>query len=283
MTKKYQIRKAFKTYIPEKENWKTVSETPATNVMHWYRDGSGYKGCFGAGLYEPGKNYKRNWFLGTMATVFQAEVLGIKKCSELLVSRMTTKKHIFVWSDSQAAIKALLNPSADSKLGWETMESLQKLGTNNTVTLSWILVHEHIHDNEMAVGLVKQGATQGESPKAWKYKICRKARAIMPDPSKKRSKHLLVMDRKSLAIMITLLTGHDRFKEHCRVIGMDSDGRCRFYNETKEDSLHILCDCPALAATKLRWWGTAFLTTSQVTSKEATDLLRLGKKAGLHI
>ncbi|XP_011312937.1 uncharacterized protein [Fopius arisanus] len=85
MTKKYQIRNAFKTYIPERENWETVEKT-GTNVRHWYTDGSGYRGYFGAGLYGPEENYRCNWSLGTMATVFQAELPPIKKCSELLVS-----------------------------------------------------------------------------------------------------------------------------------------------------------------------------------------------------
>ncbi|XP_011299808.1 uncharacterized protein [Fopius arisanus] len=205
------------TFVPEG----TDSSGSGTNVMNWSTNGSGYKDCFGAGLYGPGENYKRSRSLGTATTVFQAEVLAIKKCSELLLSRMTTKKHLFVWSGSQAAIKALLKSSADSKLVWETMESPEKLGTSNKVTLAWVPGHEDIQGNEMGDGLAKQGAINAdeatpvglphdvgvshikeklrlEQSEQWKdTKICRGTRAIMSGPSQKMSKHLLAMNRKS--------------------------------------------------------------------------------------
>lgn len=43
MTKKYQVGKEFKTYIPEKDNWKLINKTIGATVMHCYKKDSGIK------------------------------------------------------------------------------------------------------------------------------------------------------------------------------------------------------------------------------------------------
>ncbi|KAK0080193.1 hypothetical protein PV325_000315 [Microctonus aethiopoides] len=71
--RKYQIRKAFETYISDRKNWRDAKKTPSAKVLHWYADDSGYKGNYGAGLYGLGEDYRDYWSLGSLSTVFQAE------------------------------------------------------------------------------------------------------------------------------------------------------------------------------------------------------------------
>ncbi|KAK0082663.1 hypothetical protein PV326_007085 [Microctonus aethiopoides] len=41
---------------------------PSAKVLHWYTDGSGYGGKYGAGLYDFGEDYRDNWLLGSLST-----------------------------------------------------------------------------------------------------------------------------------------------------------------------------------------------------------------------
>ncbi|XP_015123709.1 uncharacterized protein LOC107045838 [Diachasma alloeum] len=176
---------------------------PRDLLVHWYTNGSRYKDRLDAGLYEAAEQYKSSWSLGVIATVFQVEVLAIKKYVELLEDRQTMNKYIYIWSDSQATIKVLMKPSADSKLVWETMEVRERLGRHNRVTLAWVPGHKDIHGNEVADGLAKQGSLseteaepvgvpvamgnrairdklRREQTNRWRNtKACRKARVIM--------------------------------------------------------------------------------------------------------
>jgi len=48
--------------------------------------------------------------MGSLSTVFQAEVMAILMYTELLLSNKVTRKRICICSDSRAAIAALAKP-----------------------------------------------------------------------------------------------------------------------------------------------------------------------------
>ncbi|XP_011311581.1 uncharacterized protein [Fopius arisanus] len=209
--------------------------------------------------------------------------------------------------NSPAAIKALIKPSTNSKRIWETMEELKKLEKHNKTTLAWVPGHGGIHGNEKAGRLTKQGSLsetvaqpvgvpsvvgqkaiknkiQREHTHRWKnIESCRKARAAMLGPSSTRAKQLLNMDKKDLSTVIRLLAGHGIFKAHCKTIGISEDALCRFCKVEPEDCLHIMCDCPALAVTRLQCWGIGFLTSDRISRRKASDFSRLAIKAGIEI
>ena len=60
--------------------------------------------------------------------------------------------------DSQAAIKALLNPEITSGVVKESLEALNELGKENSVALFWITEHAGIPGNDVADKLAKDGA-----------------------------------------------------------------------------------------------------------------------------
>lgn len=248
--RKYQIRKAFKTYVPERENWKNVNKTEGTKV-HWYTDGSGI-----------GEDHRDFWSLRTLSTVFQTEVFAIYQCARLLNNRSTANKYIYIWSDSQAAIKTVLKPMAYSQLVWETMEALENLGQRNKVTLAWVPGHTEIQGNERADGLARKGmqddtelspvevpsvtglnqiksGLQQEHLRRWKDNYaCKIVGVTMPEQSSKRVTQLISMNRRKLSTIIRLLTGHGMFKFHSKTIGIGTDATCWFCEESKEDSQH---------------------------------------------
>jgi hypothetical protein len=75
--------------------------------------------------------------MGSLSTVFSAEVMAILRCAELLTKNLT-RRRIHICSDSRAAIAALAKTTTESSLVWECMQVLEKLSKSNKVTLMWI-------------------------------------------------------------------------------------------------------------------------------------------------
>jgi ribonuclease HI len=101
--------------------------------------------------------------MGPAATVFQAEV----KASTMVCQTLKQRKDmdILIRCDSQAAIAAIMSINIVSKTVLECRELLNKLGSKNRVTLSWIKAHANHLVNELADHLAKSGTTQrGNGP-----------------------------------------------------------------------------------------------------------------------
>jgi hypothetical protein len=74
--------------------------------------------------------------MGSLSTVFLAEVMAIVKSTEILVSMSVTKTRIHTYSDSRAATAALA-------LVWECTQALEKQRGSNKVTLERIPEHHN--------------------------------------------------------------------------------------------------------------------------------------------
>ena len=96
--------------------------------------------------------------MGKYATVFQAEVYAILQCAKENRRRAYRNKRIHIFSDSQAALKALRCHKTNSKLIAECLEKLNALADQNLVKLIWVLGHCGIKGNEMADILAKKGS-----------------------------------------------------------------------------------------------------------------------------
>ena len=65
------------------------------------------------------------------ATVFQAEIMAIKMAMEALESNLQPEdRYIKIFSDSQAAIRALNSSTVTSQLVKDTVKELNKIGAN---------------------------------------------------------------------------------------------------------------------------------------------------------
>jgi hypothetical protein len=95
--------------------------------------------------------------MGSLSTVFFAEVMAILRCAELLLTNNLTKRRIHICSDSRAA---LAKTTTESSLVWECMQVLEKLSKSNRVTLMWVPGHQGIPGNEEADRLAKDGAVE---------------------------------------------------------------------------------------------------------------------------
>ena len=208
-------------------------------------------------------------------TIFQAETHALIFCARKIVSEGMRNKKIYIFSDSQAVLKSLLNPKVTSRTIADCIFYLSEASINNDVNLIWIPGHEGLLGNEKADELAKKGATLNKhhtevvkgkmsiqtvrarirnisyvkaelnwhtSLDAWHSK------QIMGNYSKERTEHLLKLNRMELSFIASLLTGHGHFKKHLNRLGVSPNSNCRFCGETSE---HWLCECEAFSS--LRW------------------------------
>ena len=100
----------------------------------WFTDGLGIHDCFGAGIFGPLCNYRESIPMGSLSTVFFAEVMAILRCTELVLTKNLMRRSIHICSDSRAALVALAKTTIKSSLVWKCMQMLGKLGELNSVT-----------------------------------------------------------------------------------------------------------------------------------------------------
>jgi ribonuclease HI len=97
--------------------------------------------------------------MGSLSTVFSAEVMAILRCTELLLTKNLTRRRIHICCDSRVAIAALVKTTTELSSVWECMQVLEKQSKSNKVTLMWIPGHQ-IPGNEEADRLAKEGAVK---------------------------------------------------------------------------------------------------------------------------
>ena len=64
--------------------------------------------------------------------------------------------------------------------------------------------------------------------------------------------------------VIGLLTGHNTPRRHLHVMGLSNDPACRKCGTEGETSVHILCECEALASPRHKYLGSFFLDPEDI-------------------
>jgi hypothetical protein len=74
----------------------------------------------------------------------------------------------------------------------------------------------------------------------------------------------LSFNRTQSRVVIGLLTGHNTLRRHLHVMGLISDPTCRRCGTEEETSVHVLCECEALASPRHRYLGYFFLNPEDI-------------------
>ena len=84
-----------------------------------------------------------------------------------------------------------------------------------------------------------------------------------------------------LRAVVGLLTGYTSLRAHSYKLGHTERQECRLCGHDKEDSVHIMCDCPVVACKRYRIWGRMFLQHEDLEKVRVDSLLSLVANTGL--
>jgi hypothetical protein len=96
-----------------------------------------------------------------------------------------------------------------------------------------------------------------------------------------RAKELIATSKLRLMAAVGLLTGHTGLSAHLYKLGHTAQQERRLCGYDKEDSVHIVCDCPVLACKRYRIWCSVFLKPEDLEKVLVGSLLSLVVNTGL--
>ncbi|XP_066903574.1 uncharacterized protein [Halyomorpha halys] len=295
LPKRLDFEKNFNVCIPDKEIWRKGG--PKLGALVWYTDGSVKEGKAGAGVVGP--NCKR-----TLAMV-QTEIHAIEIAALENIKNNPKGKRIYIISDSQAALKAIMSYTIKSGLVWNCLERLKELARGNKLTLMWTPGHEGIEGNEMADTLARKGSEmmligpepycsisgsairnvvnsweQKEKETYWTLKPGMKQSKLFIKISEEKAKFYLNLTRNELRMITGLLTGHCPLKYHLKKMRLVEDSTCRLCMEDEEKAQLILCECEALAFRRLQYLGQDRMEPEDISRINPKELLNFIRSIG---
>jgi len=158
MSAEYRFEPNFQVNVSSKKEWTTLEEVYSMKLhtIKWYADGSLTFEGPGLGVVSLRISYHES--LGTSTSIFQAEVCAIGRCVDFNMKRNYRNSDIAILSDIQAALKAFSNTKLTLKVVRKVRTKLDRLGSNNKLTLKWIPGHKRIAGNEAADRLARKEA-----------------------------------------------------------------------------------------------------------------------------
>jgi len=139
--------------------WRNKDPVFPEDVLIWSTDGSRANPVTRSGIFGLRPNRSFSFSLGKFATVFQTKIYAILQCACENIRRAYKNKQNLIFSDSQAALKALSSPEVTSGPVAECLDALLALASLNEVTLIWVPGHSGILGNEAADKLARQVST----------------------------------------------------------------------------------------------------------------------------
>ena len=290
-----KVRNKERDSMKPVDNWEPGFKTligdgsdidPADNDWTAYTDGSLLEGRAGAGgvILRKGTQILSFCKRYLDATVFQAELLGIKTAAEALSTWGVRNCNITILIDNQASIRALSNNEISSKSVRDTLTSVKELAANNNLTLRWVKAHVGNRFNEEADTAAKEAsrkpntnAVQAYLPtctlnqilrdkwnKIWKsrwdaYDAGRQSKLFLDGPFF-RANALINSNKSTIGRFVRFITGHAFIKWHNEVIKQKTnkpsgDTICRICGSEPETAEHIITRCPVLVQDRVEILG----------------------------
>jgi ribonuclease HI len=151
------------SYVPCAKRGQNKHPVFPQDALIWFTDGSRADSGTRSGIFGLRPNRSLSFPLGKFTTVFLTEIYAILQCACENIIRAYKNKRTLIFSDSQAALKALSSPKVTSELIVECLNALSALAGLNEVTLTWVPGHRDIIGNEetgkLAIHRISHAAT----------------------------------------------------------------------------------------------------------------------------
>ena len=302
----YIFEKPFRVSVPEPEMWINVYEAGNPHIIRWFTDASVKENGSGYGIFNANQETEYCGPLGTQVEVTQAELTAIFICSLQIAEKQYGNSTIHIYTDSQAAIKALSSYKIESKLVMDCVGALTEISQHNDVTIIWTPAHSNILGNERADSLAKRGGSQvayGPEPffpttekgcrmvcKSWligkmeqRWRVTDQAqhtKNFISTPSVKLTNQLLTLTKLDLSITTGILTDHIRLNKYLRRIGLRDDPDCEYCGRTEESAMHFLCECIALSHHRTAVYNKDSVSPDEIMANSLRKIACFVKRSG---
>jgi len=108
----------------------------------------------------------------------------------------------------------------------------------------------------------------------------RQARELISGPDLATRARLLSFSRTQTRVVIGRLTGHNTLRGHLYIMGLSHNHTCRMCGTEEETSVHILCECEALASLRHSYLGS-FLDPEDIRKISIGAIWNFAKGTGL--
>ena len=267
---------------------------PVSRTITCFSDGSLKEDKSGAGgvILHRGKELISFSTPYKGATVYQAELLGIKQAADYLFATQVCDEAVAFNIDNQSTIKALMGSETKLHTVKETWDSLVRLvGNNNSLILNWVKAHIGTRYNEYADNAAKRAterkpfidAPMSQSTinnliekelsnrwlKKWEaYGEARQAKHFIAGPNGPRARVLLSYNKDMVGNYVRFITGHAHMKRHNKVLELGTrmfqdDVSCSLCKDGDETPIHLLFNCPSLNSVRNETLGTFDLSNHE--------------------
>ena len=111
--------------------------------------------------------------------------------------------------------------------------------------------------------------------------IERQAGELISGPDLPTRAPLLSFYGTQFRVVIGLLTGHNTLRRHLYIMGLSNNTICRKCGTEEETSVHILCECEALASLRHSYLGSFFLDPEDIRKLSIGAIWNSAKGTGL--
>ena len=236
---------------------------------------------------EPIASRSKN--LSRQCSVFQSEIYGLILSTQLIweyIQEHGPIDSVILYTDSQAAIKALSSIYFTSKITKSCRYALHNLGMLCKVTVKWVKAHVGYHGNELADKLAKEQVERPGDPfdgvlpppnvvyghieeyfrtlwsGFWNTVPYSQSKFWFREVNPSRAKSILKHVRKEVTLLGRWLSGFAFLRRQNELVtpGSHFTITCRLCDSAPERAIHILTECGPLLTLRRDSFGVPLIT-----------------------